>query len=103
VSDIPFTRLTGRSPAGMNATGKHDMDNWNKVIVAGQKLETRPCLEQIDPFLIRSAGIDDPAAVTWAFAPLDVPSEKEQADTFKTTVDALVALNNTGAIPEEAF
>ncbi|TXC63689.1 anti-CBASS protein Acb1 family protein [Sphingosinicella ginsenosidimutans] len=102
VSDIPFTRLTGRSPAGMNATGEHDMDNWNKVVVAGQKLETRPCLEQIDPFLIRSAGID-PAAVTWAFAPLDVPSEKETAETFKTTVDALVALNNTGAIPEEAF
>lgn len=103
VSDIPFTRLMGRSPAGMNATGEHDMDNWNRAVVAGQKLETRPCLEQIDPFLIRSAGIDDPAAVTWAFAPLDVPSEKEQADTFKVTVDALVALNNTGAIPEEAF
>lgn len=102
VSDIPFTRLTGRSPAGMNATGQHDMDNWNKVVVAGQKLETRPCLDQLDPVLIRSAGVD-PGEVTWAFAPLDVPSEKETAETFKTTVDALVSLNNTGAIPEEAF
>lgn len=102
VSDIPFTRLTGRSPAGMNATGQHDMDNWNKAVVAGQKLELRPCLEALDPVLIRSAGVD-PAKVTWRFAPLDTPSEKEEADTFKTTIEALTALQNTGAIPDLAF
>lgn len=102
VSDIPFTRLTGRSPAGMNATGEHDMDNWNKAVVSGQKLETRPCLEKLDPFLIRSAGVS-PAKVTWKFAPLSVPTEKEEADTFNTTMDAVTKLQATGAIPDEAF
>lgn len=102
VSDIPFTRLLGRSPAGMNATGQHDMDNWNKAVVSGQKLETRPCLEQLDPFLIRSAGAD-PAKVTWKFAPLSVPTEKEEADTFNVTMDAVTKLQATGAIPDEAF
>lgn len=102
VSDIPFTRLTGRSPAGMNATGDHDMDNWNKAVVSGQKLETRPCLEKLDPFLIRSAGVN-PAKVTWKFAPLSVPTEKEEADTFNTTMDAVTKLQATGAIPDEAF
>lgn len=102
VADIPFTRLYGRSPSGMNATGKSDDNNWNKMVAAGQKLETRPCLEQLDPFLMRSAGVD-PAKVTWKFAPLDVPSEKEEADTFKTTMEAVAALQNTGAIPEVAF
>lgn len=102
VSDIPFTRLMGRSPAGMNATGQHDMDNWNKAVVSGQKLETRPCLEQLDQFLLRSAGAD-PAKVTWKFAPLSVPSEKEEADTLFTTTQALEKLQAIGAIPDEAF
>jgi hypothetical protein len=102
VGDIPFTRLMGRSPAGMNSTGQHDMDNWNKAVVSGQKLETRPCLEQLDPFLLRSAGAD-PAKVTWKFAPLSVPSEKEEADTLFTTTQALEKLQATGAIPDEAF
>lgn len=112
VSDIPFTRLMGRSPAGMNATGKSDDDNWNKMVVAGQKLELRPCLDALDPILIRSAGVDPnqtdpksgkPIAVTWKFAPLSVPSEAEEATTFKTTMEAVTALQATNAIPNEAF
>jgi len=102
VSDIPFTRLMGRSPAGMNATGKSDDDNWNKMVVSGQKLELRPCLEKLDPILLRSAGVD-PAKVTWKFAPLSVPSEAEEATTFKTTMEAVTALQNTGSIPDQAF
>jgi phage-related protein (TIGR01555 family) len=102
VADIPFTRLYGRSPAGMNATGESDDNNWNKMVATGQKLETRPCLEQLDPFLIRSAGVD-PDKVTWKFAPLDVPSEQDEATTFKTTMEAVTALQATGAIPDVAF
>lgn len=103
VSDIPFTRLMGRSPAGMNATGKSDQDNWNKMVVAGQKLELRPCLEQLDPFLLRSAGVAKREDVTWRFAPLEVPSEREQAETFKIEMEAIEKLQNTGTIPAEAL
>lgn len=103
VADIPFTRLMGRSPAGMNSTGDHDTDNWNKMVVAGQKLELRPCLEQLDPVLLRSAGVANFEEVTWRFAPLDTPSEKDEAETFDKTMDAVVKLQNTGAIPQEAF
>lgn len=102
VADIPFTRLMGRSPAGMNATGQYDDLNWSKTVTTGQNLETRPCLEQIDPFLLRSAGVD-PAKATWAFAPLSVPSEKEQTDTFKTLMDAVEKVQATGAVPDQAF
>lgn len=102
VADIPFTRLMGRSPAGMNATGSHDMDNHNKAIVTGQKLELRPCMEALDPFLLASAGVS-PDGVWWEFAPLDVPSEKESADTFKTVMEAVELLRGSGAVPDEAF
>ena len=102
VSDIPFTRLTGRSPAGLNSTGQGDTDNWHRSVTAGQSLELRPCLDQVDLALIPSAGVAMKDA-TWAFAPLDTPDEKEVAETFKMTIDALEKLNLMGVMPEEAF
>ena len=102
VSDIPFTRLTGRSPAGMNSTGQHDMDNWNKMVVSGQNLETRPCLEKLDPCLIRSAGLS-PEGIWWKFAPLSVPTEKEETDRFKVWTDAMENVRASGAVPQEAY
>ncbi|MBB4616922.1 DUF1073 domain-containing protein [Sphingomonas abaci] len=102
VADIPFTRLMGRSPAGMNATGQHDMDNHNRAIITGQKLELRPCLEQLDRALIQSAGVS-PDGVWWEFAPLDTPSENELAATFKTMMEAVTALRELNSIPEVAF
>lgn len=102
VADIPFTRLMGRSPAGMNATGAYDDLNWVKAVTAGQKLETRPCLEALDPFLLRSAGVAADKA-TWTFAPLSAPTEKESTETFKALMDAVEKVQATGAIPDEAF
>jgi phage-related protein (TIGR01555 family) len=102
VSGIPFTTLFGRSPAGMNATGSHDEANrWAQTSEA-QENSLRPCLEQLDPFLIASAGV--PAGgVTWKFAPLSTPTDKENADTFKTTMEGLTALRAMEIMPEEAF
>lgn len=102
VADIPFTRLMGRSPAGMNATGQHDTANWHKAVAAGQNLETRPCMDQIDPVLIRSAGVS-PTDVWWSWSPLDVPSQKEETDRFKVWTEAAKEVQATGAIPDVAF
>lgn len=103
VADIPMTRLAGRSPAGMNATGNHDMQNWNKMVKARQNLFLQPCLDQIDAVLIPSALGSRPDDVWSQFAPLDTPSEAEEATRFKTTMEAVEKVQNTGAIPDEAF
>lgn len=103
VADIPMTRLAGRSPAGMNATGQHDADNWDKMVIARQNLMLRPCLDALDEPLIRSALGSRPLEISWAFSPLNVPSETDEATRFKTTMDAVTQVQNTGAIPGEAF
>lgn len=103
VADIPFTRLMGRSPAGMNSTGQHDMDNWHDAVSDGQENELRPCLEQIDPVLLRSAGVTDVGKVWWKFAPLDTPTEKEQAETLKLLLEAVDKLELSGLVPHEAL
>ncbi|WP_066795095.1 phage portal protein [Sphingomonas soli] len=102
-ADIPVTRLWGTSAKGLNATGEGDEKNWRETVETGQKLETKPCLEQIDAALIPSALGSRPPEVWWKFAPLNVPTEKEDADTFKTTMEGVTALLNTNAIPEVAF
>jgi phage-related protein (TIGR01555 family) len=102
-ADIPFTRLMGRSPAGMNATGQHDTNNWWDAVGDGQENETRPCLEAIDPFLLRSADVTNPQDVWWVWAPLEKPTEKEVAETFKIVMEALVQLISSGLVPDQAL
>ena len=103
VSDIPATRLLGRSPAGMNATGQSDENNWNKLVRARQTLDLGPCIDQLDRFLVPSALGAPNGEVWYEWAPLDVPTEKERADTFFTTMNAIEKVQMTGAIPDIAF
>ncbi len=103
VSDIPFTRLMGRSPAGMNATGESDMNNWYAAVGAAQELEVRPCLEKLDTVLLPSAGVDLGDDMTWRFTPLGRPSPKDEAERFDKTVTALGKVRDMAAMPEGAF
>lgn len=102
VSDIPFTRLMGRSPAGMNSTGEHDAANWAASVAAGQELDLRPCLEQLDLFLFASAGVSADG-IWWKFASIYKPSAKEEADRFKTYTEGFKNLADVNAMPSPAF
>ena len=57
VTDIPATRLFGKSPDGQNATGESDLKNWNAVVRAYQTLNIQPALNNLDLMIARSAGI----------------------------------------------
>lgn len=103
VSGIPFTVLQGRSPGGMNATGDHDRENWNREVQQGQNLELAPCLDQIDAALIPSALGWRPEEVWWKFAPLSTPTEKEETDRFKVWTEAAEAVRGSGAVPDVAY
>jgi phage-related protein (TIGR01555 family) len=103
VADIPFTRLMGRSPAGMNSTGEHDEANYLASIGAGQELETRPCLERLDAVMLPSAGVALDNDQTWNFSPLSKPNPKDEAERFVKTADALTKIADMHAMPEQAF
>lgn len=101
VADIPFTRLMGRSPAGMNATGEHDTANWYAAVGAAQELELRPCLERLDAVMLPSAGVD-PRDLWWKFSPLGKPTPEQEAARFKTTMEALKVVAELNAMPDAA-
>lgn len=103
VADIPMTRLWGRAAEGMNASGDSQQRDYHKSIRAKQTLALQPCLDVLDAVLIPSALGSRPDDVWWTFAPLDTPTEAEEATRFKTTMEAVEKVQNTGSVPEEAF
>lgn len=103
VSDIPATRLLGRAPEGMNASGESQQKDWNKKVRARQTIELKPCLDRLDQYLIPSALGSRPADIWYDFAPLDNPSEKEMAEYFKVGTDGIEKLQATNTIPEVAL
>jgi hypothetical protein len=104
ISDIPATRLLGRSADGMSSSGDGQQTDWNKKVRALQTLELGPCLDRLDRHLVPSAlNGAYPATLSYEFDPLDTPSEKERAEIFKAEMEAAEKLQLTGAIPDEAF
>lgn len=103
ISDIPATRLLGRAPEGMNSSGDSQQKDWAKKVRAMQTLDLKPCLHQLDAFLIPSALGSMPGKVDWDFAPLEAPDEDKEATRFKTVAEALTAIANMGVMPEQAF
>lgn len=102
-ADIPMTRLWGKSAEGMNASGESQQKDWRKTIQAAQKLDLKPALDRLDAFLIPSALGRQDDKVWWTFAPLDTPSEREDADRFKVFMEAAEKVQSTATIPDVAF
>lgn len=54
-ADIPFTRLFGQAPAGMNSTGESDMRNYYDRVKAKQQADMVPQLFRMMGVLVRHA------------------------------------------------
>tara|TARA_Y100001951_G_scaffold102557_2_gene109423 strand:- start:4429 stop:5973 length:1545 start_codon:yes stop_codon:yes gene_type:complete len=103
IADIPATRLLGRAPEGLNSSGDSQQADWNRMVMARQSLDLGPCLDQLDRFLIPSATGKPAGELNYEFTPLDMPTEKERADRFKTQMEAAKLAQDMGSIPDQAF
>lgn len=87
LSNIPYALLFGRSPAGMNATGESDLENYYNMIRQIQKRHIKKPLQKLIRLLFLCK--DGPSKGTepegWKleFKPLWLPSDKEKAETNK--------------------
>lgn len=103
IADIPATRLLGRAPDGMNASGESQQEDWRKKIRAMQTLEIAPCLDRLDRYLLPSAIGSMPENAAFEFNPLDTPDQTAVAARFKTQMEAAEKLRDLGALPEQVF
>lgn len=99
-AEIPVTRLFGRSPSGLNATGESELQNYYDMIAEKQESYLRPILNKVlPPFIISTLG-SLPDDFDFEFDPVAEPSDKERADLAKCGTDNVVAAYNAGLISQ---
>lgn len=79
-SHYPMTKLFGRSPAGMNATGESDLRNYYDYVDSQREAKLRPALQKLLPVLAMSAWGYIPDDLDFSFPPLWTPTAMETAE-----------------------
>lgn len=97
-AQIPVTKLFGRSPAGMNATGESDMRNYYDVIENNQESHLRPVLEKLLPVMCMSTFGMIPDDIDFSFNPIETPNDEDLGNTVKWKTEALYGAHDRGIL-----
>jgi hypothetical protein len=100
-TEIPVTKLFGRSPAGMNSTGESDMMNYYDVLEGGQETDVRPLLDRLLPIMCVSEFGAIPDDLDFAFEPVRNPTEEERKTLSTQVTTAIGAMFNAGIISQQ--
>jgi phage-related protein (TIGR01555 family) len=100
-SEIPVTRLFGRSPAGMNATGESDMQNYYDSIEEKQEAYLKPVIDRLLPILCMSELFSIPDDLDFEFEPIRRPSEDEKKTISTQVTTAISTMFNAGVISQK--
>lgn len=103
LADIPATRLLGKSPDGMNATGDSDIRNYYDMLKSKQSDELAPALHIIDEAMIRSAVGARDKAIHFNWNPLWQMSPAEKSEVDKRNAETTNIYVGTGLIPDAAM
>lgn len=99
-SEIPVTRLFGRSPAGMNATGESDLRNYYDKVRQQQEAQLRPALEKLLPILCMGTWGMLPDELTFDFNPVRDTSDEERASLIQQAANAINSVYQSGIISQ---
>lgn len=97
-AQIPATKLFGRAPAGMNATGESDLQNYYDMIGQEQESKLCPILNKLLPILCMSVFGAVPDDLDFDFDPVSEPSDKERSELAKTGTENVVTAINAGLV-----
>ena len=88
----PVTKLFGRSPAGLNATGESDLQNYYDYIDGLRENEFRQVIERLLPVMALSAWGMIPDDLDIDFPPMWTPDAKEIAEITERKTNAVLAV-----------
>jgi phage-related protein (TIGR01555 family) len=105
-ADMPVTKLWGRSPAGMNATGESDLQLWEQQVEAYQVQYVKGPLEQMVrlAMLVPGSATGGAEPDSWAinFAPLRVMTDAQVAAVQLQQAQAVsILITSEVCTPEE--
>lgn len=98
---IPVTKLFGRSPAGLNATGENDMQNYYEIVQQQQESILGPILDKILPIMCVSEFGAIPDDLDYAFNPIRTPDDKEVAELADKKTKSIIETYNAGLISQK--
>lgn len=101
-AEIPATKLFGRSPDGMNATGESDLQNYYDMIGEKQETTLRPILNKLLPPLCLSVFGAIPDDLDFDFDPVAEPSDEQRTELAKSGTDVVVSAFNAGLVSQRA-
>ena len=99
-SRIPVTKLFGRSPAGMNATGESDLRNYYDYIDTLRESKLKPILYRLLPVIAMSVWGEVPQGLDIAFPPLWEPTAREAAEIAKAKTETVIAAFQAGLLDQ---
>lgn len=88
----PVTKLFGRSPAGLNATGESDLQNYYDYIDGLRENDFRAIIERLLPIMALSAWGMIPDDLDISFPPMQTPDAKETAEIAERKAGAVLAV-----------
>ena len=99
-AEIPATKLYGRAPQGMNATGESDMKNYYEMIAGLQEKVLRPAIEKLLPVMAMSLWGMIPEDMEIVFEPLETTTPAERAQITQQAAGAIVQAFSAGIISQ---
>ena len=100
-SEIPATRLFGRSPQGMNATGESDLLNYCDMISSLQERMLRPALEKLLPVLAVSCWGEVPGDLDFVFEPILTATPMQRAELEEKLAGSVISAFSAGLLTRE--
>ena len=100
-AEIPATKLFGRSPQGMNATGESDLRNYYDMIASLQERQLRPALEKLLPVMAVSCWGYVPEDLEFVFEPVMTTSPAERAELVQKLSSDVIEAFRAGLLTRE--
>ena len=100
-AETPVTKLFGRSPAGMNATGEADMQNYYDTIEEKQESDLRPVYDKLLPVIMMSTFGAIPDDFDYEFNPVRRPKDDEMSDLASKNTDSVTKAFQAGMVSQQ--
>lgn len=98
-AEIPCTKIFGRSPAGMNATGESDLQNYYDSIEQKQENILRPTMDKLIPVIAVSTWGYVPEDIDFTFNPPQTMPGEKLAELAGKKTESIDKIYNSGIIP----
>lgn len=99
-SRIPVTKLFGRAPAGLNATGESDLRNYYDYIDSLRESVLKPIIYKLLPVMAMSAWGAMPDDLDITFPALWTPTARETAEIAKFKTESIISVFQAGLIDQ---